>query len=225
VLHPPYTAWHLSYVVLGACLAPEVDAGRLAATVAAFFLAVGIAAHAIDELHGRPLGTGIDARALVAAAALGLGGAVGLGLAGLAVVGLGLAPYIVVGVVAVVGYNLELFGGRLHTDSGFAFAWGALPVLTAHHAQAERLSATALAAAVAAFALSAAQRALSTEARTLRRRVVAADVTLTLIDGSASRRGVDELLAPLEAALRWLVRAMLALAAALLVARFGPGWS
>ena len=54
ILHPPYTAWHLSYVVIGASLAPHVDAGRLLATLLAFFLAVGIAAHLLDELHGRP---------------------------------------------------------------------------------------------------------------------------------------------------------------------------
>ena len=56
---PPYTAWHLSYVVIGASLAPHVYPTRLWATLAAFFLAVGVAAHALDELHGRPLGTAI----------------------------------------------------------------------------------------------------------------------------------------------------------------------
>ena len=45
LLHPPYTAWHLSYVVIGACLAPRVDVGLLLLTLAAFFLAVGISAH------------------------------------------------------------------------------------------------------------------------------------------------------------------------------------
>jgi hypothetical protein len=31
LLHPPYTAWHLSYVVIGAAIAPVFDLGRLAA--------------------------------------------------------------------------------------------------------------------------------------------------------------------------------------------------
>jgi len=39
LLHPPYTAWHLSYVVMGAALAPVLDLGRLAATLLAFALA------------------------------------------------------------------------------------------------------------------------------------------------------------------------------------------
>jgi len=54
ILHPPYTAWHLSYVVIGASLAPHLDSVRLLATLLAFFAAVGIAAHALDERHGHP---------------------------------------------------------------------------------------------------------------------------------------------------------------------------
>src|SRR5262249_47824763 len=33
VLHPPYTAWHLSYVALGAAAAPAVHADRLGAAL------------------------------------------------------------------------------------------------------------------------------------------------------------------------------------------------
>src|ERR1700676_5174162 len=79
LLHPPYTAWHLSYVVIGACLAPVVHVDRLVATVLAFLLAVGVAAHALDELNGRPLNTKISSRWLVAVAVLGNGGAVAIG--------------------------------------------------------------------------------------------------------------------------------------------------
>ena len=53
--HPPYTAWHLSYVAIGAALAPHFVLWRLGAALGAFFLALGIAAHALDELAGRPL--------------------------------------------------------------------------------------------------------------------------------------------------------------------------
>src|SRR3978361_1693902 len=62
LLHPPYTAWHLSYFALGAAVAPHVYAYRLLWGLAAFALAVGIAAHALDELHDRPLGTGLSPR-------------------------------------------------------------------------------------------------------------------------------------------------------------------
>ena len=123
VLHPPYTAWHLSYVVLGASLAPRLQVSRLVATVLAFFLAVGVAAHCLDELHGRPLRTLIPARALIAATVVSLAGAVAIGVAGLSTVGVVLVPFIVVGPLLVMAYNAELFGGIVHTDAGFAAAW------------------------------------------------------------------------------------------------------
>lgn len=220
ILHPPYTAWHLSYVVLGACLAPDTDATRLIATVLAFFFAVGVAAHALDEVHGHPLRTRIPDRVLWLVAGAGLAAAVALGVAGVPRVGLGLLAFIVVGPILVLGYNLELLGGRLHSDVGFAFSWGAFPALTGYFAQAERLDPVALLAGGTAFGLSAAQRSLSTPARFLRRRVIAVDGSLTLQDGTV--RGLDDqlLLKPLERALRTLSWTMVVLAAALAVARF-----
>src|SRR4051794_36256886 len=82
VLHPPYTAWHLSYVLVGAGLAPSLDGERLAGTLLAFALAVGVAAHALDELRGRPLGTSIPAAVLVAAAVVALAAAAAIGVVG-----------------------------------------------------------------------------------------------------------------------------------------------
>ena len=82
LLHPPYTAWHLSYVVFGAAVAREVDGRRLGATVLAFFLGVGISAHALDELRGRPLRTRIPDPVLWSMAAVALAGAVALGIFG-----------------------------------------------------------------------------------------------------------------------------------------------
>ncbi len=202
VLHPPYTAWHLSYVLIGAGLAPSVDGVKLIATLLAFFLAVGISAHALDELKGRPLGTEIPGGVLTAAAALGLVGAVGLGVAGLTRVGPGLLVFIAVGVLFVFAYNLELLGGRLHGDFWFALSWGAFPVLTAYFAQTGRLSIGAVAAAAGAFALSSGQRSLSTPARILRRRSRAVTGTVTMSDGSAVELDEATLLRPLEQALR-----------------------
>src|SRR5262249_1154928 len=81
LLHPPYTAWHLSYVAVGAGLAPRLAGWRLGATFGAFFLALGIGAHALDELNGRPLRTEIPAPALVASAVVTVGAAAALGIA------------------------------------------------------------------------------------------------------------------------------------------------
>jgi len=219
LLHPPYTAWHLSYVVIGACLAPVVSVSRLLATLLAFFLAVGIAAHALDELHGRPLRTAIPAGALVAAAVVGLAGALALGVVGVMRVGWVLVPFLVVGPILVVAYNAELFGGIVHTDLGFALAWGAFPVLTAYVAQAATLRPAGVLGALFAVAASSAQRSLSTPARALRRRARSVEGTVTDADGTRRALDAPALLAPLERALRALSWGMVALAAALAVAR------
>jgi hypothetical protein len=219
LLHPPYTAWHLAYVVIGACLAPNVNTTRLLATLLAFFLAVGVAAHALDELHGRPLRTRIPTPALVCAAAVALAGSLVLGVAGVVQVGWPLVPFLVIGPLLVLGYNFEVFGGVIHNDVGFATSWGAFPVLTAYVAQTGSLALASVLAAAGALALSLAQRSLSTPARMLRRRAVEATGTVSLADGTQHALDRPTLLAPLERALSTMAWAVVLLAAALAVAR------
>ncbi len=216
LLHPPYTLWHLSYVAFGAAVMPPLVLWRLGGTLVAFFLAVGIGAHALDELHGRPLGTGIDRTLLWATAVVSITAAMVLGLVE---GGWRLLPFVLIGGVLVYGYNLELFGGRLHSDIWFALAWGAFPVLVGAYAQHWTLSLAAGVAAVAAFFLSLGQRALSTPARTLRRRVTRVTVRLTFTDGSERQLGRAELLSPIERALRFFVYATSAVALAMVLAR------
>ena len=219
LLHPPYTAWHLSYVVIGAALAPRVQLTNLIATLLAFFLATGLAAHALDELRGRPLRTAIPAAALVAVVVAGLLGALVLGGFGVIRVGWPLIPYMVAGPVLVIAYNAELFGGLMHTDVGFAAAWGAFPVLTAYVAQTGTLALAPVLAAVGAFALSAAQRRLSTPARNIRRRAERVEGRVTFADGRTVPVTAESLLEPLERALRAASWAIMLLAAAMAVAR------
>lgn len=201
VLHLPYTAWHLGYVLIGAGIAAHLSVGRLLATLLAFALAVGVAAHALDELHGRPLGTTIAARNLAAVAAVSLAGAVAVGIVGIARTGGALAAFIAVGATLVLGYNLELAGGRLHNDATFALAWGSFPVLTAYYAQTGTLSAAAVLAAAYAYGLSRAQRHLSTEARQLRRRTATVTGEKTFHDGTTAAVTREAILAPIERAL------------------------
>jgi hypothetical protein len=219
LLHPPYTAWHLSYVVIGAALAPRVQLTNLIATVLAFFLATGLAAHALDELRGRPLRTAIPAGVLVAVVVAGLLGALVLGVCGVIRVGWPLIPYMVAGPVLVIAYNAELFGGLMHTDVGFAAAWGAFPLLTAYTAQTGTLAVAPVVAAAGAFALSAAQRQLSTPARDIRRRAERVEGRVIFADGRIVPVTAEGLLEPLERALRAASWAIMLLAAALAVAR------
>ena len=169
ILHPPYTVWHLSYVALGAGLAPRFELERLLWAMLAFFLAMGIAAHALDELNGRPLKTRIPSVALAVTAFVALSGAIGIGVGAASAWGWWLLAFVALGAVLVPAYNLELGGGLLHNDWGFALAWGAFPALTGWFVEAQTLRLEAFLAAGYATALSLAQRALSTPARQARR--------------------------------------------------------
>jgi len=224
VLHPPYTLWHLSYVAIGAAAAPQIHANRLVAAIAAFFLAVGVSAHALDELNGRPLGTRLSDRTLIGLAVLGLCGALAIGIAGLFVVSATLAPFIVAGAFLVVAYNLELFEGRFHTDFWFAAAWGAFPALTGWWSNALGVhdAGQAIAAAGAVlgcFWVTIAQRRLSTPVRELRRRTLAVRGEQRLSDGDSRELTMESLAAPLHGALRALSVAMPLLAAGLVALR------
>jgi hypothetical protein len=204
LLHPPYTVWHLSYVAIGAALAPRVDWAVLGWTLLAFALGMGIGAHALDELHGRPLRTRIPAPLLVALAVLSVAAACAIGVLVASQQTRWLLAFVAAGAFLVVAYNLELLGGAFHSDWWFAAAWGAFPLLTSYFAVAGRLRAEAFLGAAFAFASSLAQRTLSTPVRAARREAG---------DPAPTR--------PLEVALQLLAAALPLLAGALLVARAG----
>jgi len=219
LLHPPYTLWHLSYVVLGAALAPAIHYDRLAATLIAFLLALGFAAHALDELSGRPLKTQIPSPALWLIAIAGLGGAVGLGVAGSIAVTPWLLAFVAFGLFIAPAYNLEWFGGMFHTDYWFALAWGSFPFLTAYWVNGERFELSALAGAAAAFGLSLAQRTLSYRVRTIRRRVREIEGTVLYLDGRSERIDRAWALAVEERALLLLSGTAIAVSVAALLTR------
>ena len=142
-------------------------------------------------------------------------------MAGISRVGWSLLPFLLIGPLLVVAYNLEMFGGMVHNDVGFAAAWGAFPLLTAYVAQTGRLSASALLGAAGAFALSNAQRHLSTPARLCAAGPGLIEGHITLNDGQVVEIDDRMLLAPLEQTLRALSWGVVLLAASLAVARLG----
>jgi hypothetical protein len=200
LLHPPYTLWHLSYVCVGAALAPTLSWARLGAALAAFALAMGIGAHALDELHGRPLRTRISDRTLWSLAGVSLASAAAIGVYASVAWTAWLAPFVAVGVFLTVAYNLELFGGAFHSDLWFGLTWGAFPLLATYVVEAETVRWETLAAALWAALLSLTQRALSKPVR-------------------EARRHEARVASDLETALRLLNAATVVLAVALLVLR------
>jgi hypothetical protein len=191
----------------------------VAAVLIAFFLAVGVAAHAFDELHDRPLATRISDRALIVVGGAALVGAIAVGVAGILTVSVTLLPFVVVGGIICPAYNLELFGGRFHTATWFALAWGALPAWTGYWVNALRFTVAGVLVGVACAGLSVAQRRLSTPARRLRRETAAVRGQQVLTDGTAIELSRSELLEPLDGALRAMSAAIALLAGGLLAGR------
>lgn len=219
LLHPPYTAWHLSYFALGAAAAPRLHADRLLWGLGAFALAVGVAAHALDEMHDRPLRTSLSDRALLGLALASLLGALAIGVGGIATVSVWLVPFVLVGALFLPAYNLELIGGRLHSDVWFALGWGAFPALTGYFVNAERIALPGLLIACGCTAMSVAQRRLSAPARELRRRTRSLSGVRELPDGEVEQLTVSTMLGPLDGALAALSLAMVVSACALVAAR------
>jgi len=217
LLHPPYTAWHLSYVLLGAALAPMPDPRIVAGALVAFSLAVGVASHAFDELQGRPLGTRIPSSVLLALGSLALIGAVALGIAAAAMLGPWFLAIVVIGVLLVISYGLEL--PIVHSDIGFALAWGGFPVVASAAANGAAPLPT-IVAAVGATLLSLAQRRLSTPVRRIRRKALEVSGTVRFRDGATESLDRGALIAGPEAGLRLLWLAMVALSIGALAARW-----
>jgi hypothetical protein len=219
LLHLPYTLWLLANFSIGAALAPRLYVGRWLWGMAAFALAVGVAAHALDELNGRPMRTSIGDRSLLAGAVVGLAGASAIGVAGALTVTVWLVPFVLAGVAFVVAYNLELAGGRFHSELWLALGWAAFPVLTGYFIEAQRVRPAVLLAAGGCMGLSFAQRRLSVRARELRRRTVAVEGSVRLRDGRVEELSVEGMLAPLEGALSAMSAAAVLLAAALVAVK------
>jgi hypothetical protein len=211
LLHLPYTMWHLSYVVIGAAMAPQIDALRLTGTLVAFAFGLGIGAHALDELHDRPLSTGLSRRALqiLGWGGLSVGGA--LAIAAAFVISPVALAWGAAGVLLAAAYALE-WSPWVHSTAGFAVAWGAFPILVGYWAQTESLSLAVATVAVAAIAFAMAQRTLSMPARHLRRGVTAATVGI-----GEARWDRSTLLATWERPLQLLAVAHVLLAVGLLL--------
>lgn len=214
LLHPPYTMWHLSYVAMGAAIAPQVNWTYLGGTVLAFLFGMGIGAHALDELHDRPLGTTLSRGALLTLAVAGMSVGAALAVAGALLISPWVAVWGTAGVLLAIGYPLEV-PGWLHTNLGFGLSWGGFPVLVGYWAQTQKLSAPAVALAAVATLISMTQRFLSTPARFVRRRTDEAGASFDL-GTQREHWSQDRLLDTWERPLKLLGWAMTLLALALL---------
>lgn len=221
LLHPPYLTLHLSFIVLGAALAPDLHYWRLGAMLVAFALAMGVASHALDLCRGDPLKLAIPRRQLLIVAVLSALAAVGIGVATAWVLS---APwfllFVAFGVFQMAAYNLEWFDGAFHTDASFAIFWGVFPFLTGYITQSATFSWPLVLGMVFCYAVSRIQRVLSTRARFVRRRISrVAGYYYSEHEGQEMPTEIrrEWLLAPEETALAWLCFTIPVLAVLLLV--------
>jgi len=242
ILHPPYTLWHLSYVPIGAVLAPDLDWATLGWTVLAFFLGMGIGGHCLDELNGRPLRTKLPGGMLWSLAVASILGAVSIGIFIGMKENIWVLPCIIFGGFIVFAYNMEWPSARMktapvwsiahtplahlpegffHRDIWFGVAWGAFPVITAYAAQTHTLSWAAAGMGLFALLYSMAQRKLSLQARFWRRKVAFIFGSYVLNGQPIVSKGHDltkeAIIGPADLALKYMTWAVVSVAAGLLL--------
>ena len=200
-------------------MAPQPHIARLLAALAAFFLAVGVAAHALDELRGRPLRTRLPDRVLIRLAVCGLGGATAIGIYGAATVSLTLLPFTARRRVPRARLRPRVvrraLPHRLLVRRRVGRVSGGDRLLV----NALTLRAAGVLAVAACFALSIAQRRLSSPVRELRRRTLSVSGEQCLRDGRVIPLDARRRATPLDDALAACALAVTLLAIALVVLR------
>lgn len=153
LLFLPYTGMVLGFTLLGAMLARDVAWERVAALTGAYFIALGVGAHALDAVGSKgrkPWGRVFGDRQLWVLAVVSVAAAYAILIPYMLADAPLLWPIAIAEGFFLVAYNLELFGGRFHTDGWFALSWGALPVVAGSVMQTNAISIPALVLAVAA---------------------------------------------------------------------------
>jgi hypothetical protein len=148
----------LSYVLLGAAVSPSFYPNRVILTLLAYFLGLGLSAHALNELHARHWGEALSKRELEILFLMPLIGATLIGTYGMAVLyatsGAILAPLVLLAFIFLetyflFAYNTDLAGGRFRSDLSFAFSWAALPTVISYYVNALTITAVAVLLALA----------------------------------------------------------------------------
>jgi hypothetical protein len=218
LLHPPYTLWHLSYVLIGVAMSPIIYLSRSAAVLAAFFLGLGLGAHALDETMGNPLQTKISKTKLYIIGFVSLSIAILIGLYYVFELSLLIFPFVAIESFFAVAYNLEIFERRFHTDIVFALSWGSIPFLTGYFVNSLALSVSSLVMALGIGLLTYVQRTLSTQARFFRRKMERVE-SINLVNGERVPLSSEEIISPAEKSLKALTIMIFAVSIALILAR------
>lgn len=199
-------------------MAPTIYVNRSLAVLFAFFLGLGIGAHALDETMGNPLQTKLSRNQLYFIGFSSLSVAMLIGSYYVITLSLLLLPIMAVELFFAFAYNLEMFRKRFHTTFVFAISWGVIPFLTGYFINSLALSLAPIAMSIGIGLLTGVQRTLSTQARILRRKASALD-GLMLRDGTVIPMSSAELARPSEISLKILTVMIFVFAVAFILYR------
>lgn len=229
IMHLPYTSMVLSFVLIGAALSPTIHPNRVALTLVAYFLGLGLSAHALNELHvshwtealGKRELTGLFAFPLVAAVVIGSYGMLELFAASGSIVAPStLLTFIVLETFFLFAYNTDAFNGRFHSDIWFAFSWAALPTLISYYVNALTVTSEAILVAIAMAATAGIEINLSRWCKDFRRRSSLTEMRFA--DGTRQSMNTRQLLARPEKSLKLIVLAVDLMAIGLIVHKLLP---
>jgi hypothetical protein len=215
IMHLPYTSMVLSYVLIGAAVSPSFYPSRVISTLLAYFLGLGLSAHALNELHARHWGETLSKRELEILFAAPLVAAVLIGAYGMVFLyseSGGLLPPLVLLVFIFLetfflfAYNTDLSGGRFHTDISFAFSWAALPVVVSYYVNALTITVVAILVALAMAATAGIEINLSRWCKDFRRKSPLTEMRFA--DDTKLNLSTAELLAKPEKSLKLIVVAV-----------------
>jgi hypothetical protein len=219
----------LSYVLIGAMLSPTIYPDRVLLTLLAYFLGLGLSAHALNELHAAHWTKALGKTELIIIFALPLGGALITGVYGivklLAISGSPLASATLMTLILLetfflFAYNTEAFNGRFHSDVAFAFSWAVLPTVLSYYVNSLRITVGVVLVALAMAATAGIEINLSRWCKDLRRR--SALTELQFADGTQQNMSTLELTARPEKALKLIVVVVDMVAIGLVVYRLLP---
>jgi len=229
IMHLPYTSMVLSYTLIGAALSPTIYPNRVALTLVAYFLGLGLSAHALNELHANHWTEALGKRELTILFALPLVAAIGIGtyamvdlyaLSNSVVPPMGLLGFIVLESFFLFAYNTDAFGGIFHSDLSFAFSWAALPTVIGYYVNALTITSVAVLVALAMAATAGIEINLSRWCKDFRRKSPLTDMRFQ--DGTQQAMNTLQLLARPERALKLIVIAVDLIAIGLIVYRLFP---
>jgi len=212
IMHLPYTSMVLSYTLIGAALAPSVYPSRVILTLVAYFLGLGLSAHALNELYARHWGAALSKSELQLLFAVPLIGAILIGLyatmtlyasSGTLFASLVLLLFIALETLFVFLYNADFSGGKFHSDLAFAFSWAALPTLIGYYVNAMTITAVAILMSIAMAATAGIEINLSRWCKDFRRRSPLTKIRFA--DSTELDLSTTELIAKPEKSLKLIV--------------------